>query len=62
MRKKLRKPIQQQRLFFAGGADTSNMPTTVLADEDFTDGSVSVLYMMVKAGIIKNQTERADAL
>ena len=45
------------KALFAGGADTSNMPTTVLADEDFTDGSVSVLYMMVKAGIIKSNGE-----
>ena len=45
------------KALFAGGADTSNMPTTVLSDEDFTDGSVSVLYMMVKAGIIKSNGE-----
>ncbi|MDE6751192.1 MAG: tyrosine--tRNA ligase [Eubacterium sp.] len=45
------------KALFAGGADTSNMPTTVLTDEDFTDGSVSVLYMMVKAGIIKSNGE-----
>ena len=45
------------KALFAGGADTSNMPTTVLADDDFTDGSVSVLYMMVKAGIIKSNGE-----
>ncbi len=45
------------KALFAGGADTSNIPTTVLADEDFTDGSVSVLYMMVKAGIIKSNGE-----
>ncbi len=45
------------KALFAGGADTSNMPTTVLDDEDFTDGSVSVLYMMVKAGIIKSNGE-----
>ena len=45
------------KALFAGGADTSNMPTTVLTDDDFTDGSVSVLYMMVKAGIIKSNGE-----
>ena len=45
------------KALFAGGVDTSNMPTTVLDDEDFTDGSVSVLYMMVKAGIIKSNGE-----
>ncbi|MDE5604640.1 MAG: tyrosine--tRNA ligase [Eubacterium sp.] len=45
------------KALFAGGADTSNMPTTVLADDDFADGSVSVLDMMVKAGIIKSKGE-----
>lgn len=45
------------KALFAGGADTSNMPTTVLSDEDFADGSVSVLDMMVKAGIIKSKGE-----
>lgn len=45
------------KALFAGGADTSNMPTTVLTDEDFTDGSVSVLDMMVKANIIKSKGE-----
>ena len=45
------------KALFAGGADTSNMPTTVLTDDDFTDGSVSVLDMMVKAGIIKSKGE-----
>ncbi|MDE6722809.1 MAG: tyrosine--tRNA ligase [Eubacterium sp.] len=45
------------KALFAGGADTSNMPTTVLSDDDFADGSVSVLSMMVKAGIIKSNGE-----
>ncbi len=45
------------KALFAGGADTSNMPTTVLTDDDFTDGSVAVLDMMVKAGIIKSKGE-----
>lgn len=45
------------KALFAGGADTSNMPTTVLTDEDFVDDSVSVLDMMVKANIIKSKGE-----
>lgn len=45
------------KALFAGGVDTSNMPTTVLTDDDFTDGSVAVLDMMVKAGIIKSKGE-----
>lgn len=42
---------------FAGGADNSHMPETVLTDDDFTDGSIMLLDMMVKAGIIKSKGE-----
>lgn len=45
------------RALFAGGGDNSNMPTTVLCADDFTDGAISVLDMMVKAGIIKSKGE-----
>ncbi len=40
-----------------GGGDNTNMPATVLTDDDFTDGSIAVLDMMVKAGIIKSKGE-----
>ena len=33
------------------------MPETVLTDDDFTDGSIMLLDMMVKAGIIKSKGE-----
>ena len=45
------------KALFAGGADNSNMPETVLTDDDFTDGSIMLLDMMVKAGIIKSKGE-----
>lgn len=45
------------KALFAGGSDNSNMPTTVLADEDFTDGEITVLDMMLKAGMIKSKGE-----
>lgn len=45
------------RALFAGGADNSNMPTTELADDDFTDGEITVLDMMLKAGMIKSKGE-----
>ena len=45
------------RALFAGGADNSHMPETVLTDDDFTDGSIMLLDMMVKAGIIKSKGE-----
>ncbi len=45
------------KALFAGGSDNSNMPTTELSDDDFTDGEITVLDMMLKAGIIKSKGE-----
>lgn len=45
------------KALFAGGADNSHMPETVLTDDDFIDGSIMLLDMMVKAGIIKSKGE-----
>lgn len=45
------------KALFAGGSDNSNMPTTVLAEEDFTDGEITVLDMMLNAGMIKSKGE-----
>ena len=45
------------RALFGGGADNSNMPTTVLSDEDLTDGSVLAVDLMVKAEMIKSKSE-----
>lgn len=42
---------------FAGGADKSNMPCTVMEESDFVEGSVAVLDMMLKAGMIKSKGE-----
>ncbi len=43
---------------FAGGGSKENMPTTVLTEEDFKDGSIDILSMLVKAGLC---TTRSDA-
>lgn len=43
---------------FAGGGSKENMPTTVLAEEDFQDGSIDILSMLIKAGLC---TTRSDA-
>ena len=42
---------------FAGGGSHENMPTTTLADEDFTDGEIGVLDMMVKASLAASKGE-----
>lgn len=45
------------KALFAGGSDNSNMPTTELCSDDFTDGEIAVLDMMLKAGMIKSKGE-----
>ena len=46
------------RALFAGGADNSDMPTTALTDADFTDGKITVIDLLVKAGFC---TTKSDA-
>ena len=46
------------KALFAGGADNSNMPTTALAAEDFTEGRITVIDLLVKAGLC---TTKSDA-
>ncbi len=45
------------RAIFSGAADLDNMPATVLADEDFTDGKIDILAILIKAGITKSRGE-----
>ena len=43
---------------FAGVGDSANMPTTVVEDSDFDEeGKVTILSLMVKAGLIKSNGE-----
>ena len=45
------------KALFAGGSDDSNMPTTTVEDADFEDGKVTILSLMIKAGMIKSNGE-----
>ena len=42
---------------FGAGADTANMPTTQLAEEDFTDDQIAVLDLLVKTGLASSKGE-----
>lgn len=52
-----KKADEAAKALFGGGANTDNMPTTTLAADDFTDGEISLIDMMLKAGIIKSRGE-----
>lgn len=45
------------KALFAGGADDSNMPTTEVEQSDLEDGKITVLSLMIKAGMIKSNSE-----
>ncbi len=51
------KAQEAARALFAGGANTDNMPTTTLAAEDFTDGKVGIIDILVKTAIAKSRGE-----
>ena len=45
------------KALFAGGADNSNMPTTVLTDADFIDGKITVIDLLVKSGLCTTNSD-----
>ena len=47
-------------LFSAGNA--ADMPTAELADEDFTEGSIDVITMLVKSGLVASRSEGRRAI
>ena len=45
------------RALFAGGANTENMPTCELGEEDFTDGNIDILTVLTKSGLAASRSE-----
>lgn len=45
------------RAIFAGGGSHENMPSTKLSDDDFKDGEIGVLDMMIKSGLAASKGE-----
>ncbi|MBQ3418350.1 MAG: tyrosine--tRNA ligase [Ruminococcus sp.] len=52
-----KKALEGARALFSTGADTENMPTTELFDEDFSDGAIGVLDLMLKCKLIPSKGE-----
>lgn len=57
-----KKAQEAAKALFAGGANSENMPKTVLAEEDFTDGSIDILSILVKAGMTASKSEARRAV
>ena len=45
------------KALFAGGSDDSNMPTTELTEADLTGGSIAVLDLLLKCGLVPSKGE-----
>ncbi len=52
-----RKAQETARAVFAGAGTHENMPTTLLSAEDFTEGKIGILDLMLKAGLTASKGE-----
>ncbi len=50
------------RALFVSGGNTADMPTTVLTADDFTDGSIELLTLLVKTGLVASKSEARRAV
>jgi len=55
------KAQESARALFAGGV-AADMPTATLADEDFVEGKIDVLTMLVKSGLVPSKSEARRAV
>ena len=55
--KEAQKAQAAARAIFAGGGSHEHMPSTKLSDDDFKDGKIGVLDMMVKSGLAVSKGE-----
>lgn len=56
------KAQEAAKALFAGGANSENMPKTVLLDGDFADGGIDILSILVKAGMTASKSEARRAV
>ena len=52
-----KKALETARSLFTGGANTSDMPSTDIPADDFTDGSIGILDLMLKCELIPSKGE-----
>ena len=56
------KALEASKALFAGGGSLENMPTTELSDDQFTDGAIDIISMMVAAGMVASRSEGRRAI
>lgn len=47
---------------FSGAGNTEHMPTTELTADDLTDGSIDLISLLVKSGLVKSRSEGRRAI
>ncbi len=50
------------RALFAGGSDSGDMPMSELTEDDLTDGSIDILTLLVKSGLVATKSEARRAV
>ncbi len=56
------KAKEAAKALFAGGGSSENIPTVVLEDEQFTNGSIDILAILVAAGMTASRSEARRAV
>ncbi len=56
------KAKEAAKALFAGGGNSENIPTVVLEDGQFTDGSIDILAILVAAGMAASRSEARRAV
>ncbi len=56
------KAQESARALFAGGGSLENMPVSELTGEDFTDGRIDLISVLVKAGLNPSRSEARRAI
>ena len=56
------KAQESAKALFAGGSNMADMPSTKLTEEDFMDGKIDILAVLVKAGLNASRSEARRAV
>lgn len=50
------------KALFSGAGDTENMPAAEFVEEDFVDGQIDILTLLVKSGLVPSRSEARRAV
>lgn len=56
------KAMEASKALFAGGGNLENMPATQLTEEDFTEGNIDIMSILVKTGMTASRSEARRAV